>query len=65
MLSVPSLLQVLQKTLKRLEGSPEFGANDPHAAELRRWLLVTIGDLEDQRRNAADKEDGAPLSRNG
>ena len=54
-LPVPSLLKVLQETLKRLRDSPEFGANDPHAAELWRWLLVTIGDLEDQRRDAADK----------
>lgn len=48
--SVPSLLQVLQNALMRLENSPEFALDDPHTAQLRRWLLITIADLQDRQR---------------
>lgn len=54
MTPVPSLLDVLRTTLKQLHENAEFAAQDPHARELRRWLLVTIADLEDQERDALD-----------
>lgn len=47
------MLYVLQSTLRRLEGSEEFPPHDPHVQELRRWLLVTIGDLEEQNQDRA------------
>lgn len=49
MRSVPSLLEILQKTLQRLEGSPELCGEDPRYVELRRWLLLTIDDLEERQ----------------
>lgn len=49
MRSVPSMLYVLQSTLRRLEGSEEFPADNPHVQELKRSLLIAIADLEEQR----------------
>jgi len=42
----PSLRQVPQNALKRLEDSPQF-ASKPDAAELRRWLLIVLADLRE------------------
>jgi hypothetical protein len=47
---VPTLLNVFRETLKTLQGSREFLADDPQVHALRRWLLLTIADLEDQER---------------
>lgn len=44
-----SLLDALQNMLKRLERSPEFARGDSRVQELRRWLLITIADLEDRK----------------
>jgi hypothetical protein len=45
----PTLLTVLRETLKTLQESREFvGEESVHG--LRRWLLLTIADLEDQER---------------
>lgn len=43
------MLYVLQSTLRRLEGSEEFPADNPHVQELKRSLLIAIADLEEQR----------------
>ncbi|HKR26620.1 MAG TPA: hypothetical protein VJT08_07330 [Terriglobales bacterium] len=51
MRSNPSLRQVLQHALKRLEDSPQF-ASKPDAMELRRWLLIVLADLREQERQA-------------
>lgn len=51
MRSNPSLRQVLQNTLKRLEDSPQF-ASKPDAVELRRWLLIVLADLREQERQS-------------
>lgn len=53
--SSPSLRQVLQNTLKRVESSPQF-ASTPHAVELRRWLVATIADLQEQERQSHGSE---------
>ncbi len=52
MSSAPTLLNLLRETLKTLQGSQEFLADDPYVQGLRRWLLLTIADLEDQARRA-------------
>lgn len=51
MRSNPSLRQVLQNALKRLEDSPQF-ASKPDAVELRRWLLIVLADLREEERQA-------------
>lgn len=43
--SVPSLLDILEATLKQLEDD----ADAPHYQELRRWLLISIADLEERK----------------
>jgi hypothetical protein len=47
MTPVPTLLNVLRETLKTLQGSQEFLGDDPYVQGLRRWLLLTIADLEE------------------
>lgn len=51
MRSNPSLRQVLQIALKRLEDCPQF-ASKPDAAELRRWLRIVVADLREEERQA-------------
>ncbi|MFZ0633659.1 MAG: hypothetical protein WA399_11250 [Acidobacteriaceae bacterium] len=42
--------------LQRLEESPERLRRDPAHAELRRWLLLTIADLEDLQSERQDSK---------
>lgn len=51
MRSNPSLRQVPQNALKRLEDSPQF-ASKPDAAELRCWLLIVLAGLREEKRQA-------------
>lgn len=51
MRSNPSLRQVLQNALQRLEDSPQF-ASKPHAAELRRCLLIVLAELREEERQS-------------
>lgn len=50
------MMFVLESTLKRLEGSEEFPADDANVQELRRWLLLTIGDLK-EKQNEREREE--------
>lgn len=43
--AIPSLLDI-RVTLKQLEDDPDA----PHYQELRRWLLISIADLEERTR---------------
>jgi len=51
MRSSPSLRQILQNALKRLEDSPQF-ASKPDAMQLRRWLVIVLADLREQERQS-------------
>lgn len=50
MTPVPTLLNVLREALKTLQGNQDFFPDDPYVQGVRRWLLLTIADLEDQQR---------------
>ncbi len=60
---VRSLIEILRTTLKSLETEPGFSAADPHAREMRRWLLIAMADLEERMEDEANESatDTLPL----